>query len=99
MNYRRRAGFNGGVKSHLPHATMIVEDDRGFTVLGTMPRNIERALIPLLYEHRDECANLAELLQHSNLVRVEFVAEVERSSDEQRPWFGVFRRPSEARLL
>jgi hypothetical protein len=92
MNYSRRRGFGPcKVGSCSPHATMKVYDTRGFEVLGTMPRNIESALIPLLYEHRATCANLPELIFASNFdeIAIEFTAEV-MHSDKDDSHFGVF---------
>jgi hypothetical protein len=62
---------------------------------GTVPRNIERALIPLLYEHRDKAVNLSELVREVP-VRVRFTAVVERSPDNG---VALFKQPRNAVLL
>jgi hypothetical protein len=55
---------------------MMVALDDGPFVVGTMPLSIERALIPVLNEHRDSCVNYAELVEHL-AIRVRFAATVE----------------------
>jgi hypothetical protein len=61
-----------------------------------MPRSIERALIPLLFEHRDACINIAELVG-AVPVRVRFRAAVYPSANDVD--FGSCRRPRNAVLI
>ena len=97
--------FAAGKWSRRPHVGMMVIldgvpgglDGDGACVWGTMPRNIERALIPLLYEHRDSCANIADLVEHVP-IRLRFTATFEPSL---KPTYadGFFNRPRKAVLL
>jgi hypothetical protein len=65
-------------------------------VKGTVPRNIERAMIELLYEHRAKVVNLSELV-HVVPVRLTLTATLAPS--EQDPTFGFFGHPSDAVLI
>jgi hypothetical protein len=60
---------------------MLVKDDRGFKVWGTVPASIDEAV----YNGR---------LEDGATIRVEFVATVEASDDDDT--FGFFKRPSKA---
>ena len=60
---------------------MLVKDDRGFKVWGTVPASIDEAV----YNGR---------LEDDATIRVEFVATIEASDDDDT--FGFFKRPAKA---
>ncbi len=88
VRWRDQQRFDGRLVG--PRATMLVLDDPAFEVWGSMPRSIERALIPVLYAHRDSCVNIAELVR-SAPIRVRFRADLYPSRHDVN--FGSFRLP------
>jgi hypothetical protein len=98
VSWRSRSNDRAwGTWSRRPHVGMMVILDSGPWVWGTMPRSIERALIPVLHEHRDSCVNYAELVEHVT-VRVGFTATVKRSLEPGHA-DGFFSHPRDAVLL
>lgn len=70
VSWRSRANDKKwGTWSRRPHVGMLVSLDNGAELWATMPRSVEQALIPLLFEHRDQFINYAELVEETPVPR------------------------------
>jgi hypothetical protein len=78
---------------------MLVIDDRGFRVWGTMPDALTDVLHEQVvregYSSRD--CGIKQALQQGMRSRVQFVAKVERSRKDRT--FGFFSRPTKAKVI
>lgn len=84
----KHSDFGGAYK-------IVVRDDRGFKIYGTLPRRIEEMFESFRYD-ADQALD-ESVSQEAKGKRITFVAQTEQSKDDTK--FGFFKRPRQAVLL
>lgn len=73
---------------------LVVKDDRGFVVIGGIPRELRR-VTPIYLDEADNATGIEREIDRGD--RVQFMARLKASRDD--PKFGFYSRPTKAELL